>query len=941
MADFKRLGKGVTGALSQAKQLAAAEREANLQKFLAQSKVQQRLYHGTTATEGGKGKEAIRRIKPSKEGALGSGVYMTPNANYADQYTYKDAGNYEGGNTLPVYAQIKNPLVIDGSASNDPMIEALIRLGMDEAQASRMVERAYEDKGYIGKQVESRARAQGYDGLMQYGRDGELGEVVSYNPSAVKSAIGNEGTYDITSPELSKADGGKIAKGVAGALTKAKQMATAERDANLAKFLSGSEFVDANGKPVTMYHGSVPKVESRGRDANDDWMLDYHNADIRQFKESSRGSQGAGVYITSNPDEAGRYAGPGGAIYPVYVGGKARRSENVFGTKNATVSPNQIKSAIGNRGTYDIEDADITKAKGGVIHMADAGKVVGGGLNAIAKAKQLAKAKKASQADAGSTRGLSDKDKAALRALDMGVPGEDFADPLNPKDVMRMSEALGNAGAEGKFLNLTQADRSRVFGPNKGGTGFSGLQLTSLPHKEARTTWGVGKPSHATRLINANDPNTLWSTFIGSPTQHMSNPVTVQRMYEAHRGANPSADLVGKMNAQLNNAIHPKTKKPIFPNGIDISDPSSLAQAQTFDQRKAIAQAMTIGGEKKGEKATQEAFKVIKEETDPLLAEAPTYAVGNRLFTIDSETGIYRPDLNEAFPHQVTGEDLGLLFEPAPIELAAPTFVKRFEGRKNKLDKPQPMGHKDLTATTPREFIDEKYLTNLQKEGHKKGGAVSQKETPEEMARFHKRFAMHKAIGGHVRKMAGGGKVSIFDTPKMASGGRASIFDKPVKQMSKGGSSDEPTTKEIAEALGELAVAQGKEEYQSFKKPRAATDIANRGILAPALGLPVDLINMGLTGIDAASGMMGKPTRLSSEKPFAGSEHIKDLMNKYGVTSGEDRPMTETMLSLFSPTGMVKGAMGATKGATKGAAKAADAMRKPMSGLGSMRAKAN
>jgi hypothetical protein len=209
----------------------------------------------------------------------------------------------------------------------------------------------------------------------------------------------------------------------------------------------------------------------------------------------------------------------------------------------------------------------------------------------------------------------------------------------------------------------------------------------------------------------------------------------------------------------------------------------------------------------------------------------------------------------------------------------------------------------------------------------KDGGAVKREESPEDMARFHKRFAMHKAIGGRVNKQPA----------KMAEGGRASIFDKPAKMMSKGGSSDEPTAREIAEQLGKLAVDQGKEEYESFKKPRAATDIGNRGILAPALGLPVDMVNMGLMGIDTVSQAIGKPTRLSSEKPFAGSEHIKDLMNKYGVTSGEDRPMTETILSLFSPTGMIKGAQGMTKGAVK----AADAMRKPMSGLGAMREKTN
>jgi len=87
MADFKKLGKGVTGALAQAKQLAAAEREANLQRMLEPSKIKERLYHGTTATEGGKGKEAIRRLKPSKEGALGSGVYMTPSTPHASSYT--------------------------------------------------------------------------------------------------------------------------------------------------------------------------------------------------------------------------------------------------------------------------------------------------------------------------------------------------------------------------------------------------------------------------------------------------------------------------------------------------------------------------------------------------------------------------------------------------------------------------------------------------------------------------------------------------------------------------------------------------------------------------------------------------------------------------------------------------------------------------------------
>jgi hypothetical protein len=182
--------------------LPAAESAANLDRFLSESKVPMRLYHGTTATEGGKGEEAIRRIKPSKEGALGSGSYLTPKPSYSSGYA-----EGVGGNILPVHAQIKNPLIIEGNG--DPMIEALIKLGMDENKAVKMVERAYENKGYIGKEVESRARSAGYDGLMQY-RNGDLNEVVVYNPNAIKSAIGNRGTYDITEQDLNKAKGGSV-----------------------------------------------------------------------------------------------------------------------------------------------------------------------------------------------------------------------------------------------------------------------------------------------------------------------------------------------------------------------------------------------------------------------------------------------------------------------------------------------------------------------------------------------------------------------------------------------------------------------------------------------------------------------------------------------------------------------------------------------------------
>ena len=565
----------------------------------------------------------------------------------------------------------------------------------------------------------------------------------------------------------------------------------------------------------------------------------------------------------------------------------------------------------------------VDKAKGGAIRMQV------GGLTGIAN---LGKA---------GTR-LSKAEIAGLRARGMGIPSVDFADPMNPKDIMRMSEALGASGSEGKTLNLTQADRSRVFGTNKGGTGFSGLQLTSPSHKQAGTTWGVGKPSHVTRMVNANTPETVWSTFIGSPTQHMSNPVTVERMYEAHKNANPSAELIGNMNKQLNNAIHPKTKKPIFPNGIDISDPASLNQAQTFDQRKVLAQSMLMGGEKKGEKATQEAFRIIKEETDPLLTEAPTYAVGNRLFTIDQKSGIYRPDLNKAFPEQTVGTDFGLIYEPAPIEFAAPDFVKKFEGRKNKHGNPQAMGHKDLTATTPKQFISEEYLTNLQKEGYKDGGSaelppfhdfeqIINRKDGGTVNTFEQRLKsaldQHMAGGGEVHMEQGGSYPPKKDVPAMTP---QQYLDLLALQPKLGLQSEKQIKAKLEEQYK-------KEKEEGFGNPQARTDRAIKTV-TPFIGAGADIGNFAANiphylteGVSAVGNYamkkmpsMSKPASvldtegkgdrvpkyplesLPEVEPFYGSAAMQRDAQNAGLMGDSESPVYDTAMAFLAPYGAAK-----------------------------------
>jgi hypothetical protein len=183
---------------------------------------------------------------------------------------------------------------------------------------------------------------------------------------------------------------------------------------------------------------------------------------------------------------------------------------------------------------------------------------------------------------------------------------------------------------------------------------------------------------------------------------------------------------------------------------------------------------------------------------------------------------------------------------------------------------------------------------------------------------------------------------------KMAEGGYAWVDDKHIpkvrslKRMAKGGSSDEPTTREIMEAMPQVIKEATSEEAESYKKPRSVSDVIYRGVVANnPLSFGVDMTNAVLSGVDALSGMAGHPTRLSSEKPFGGSEHVKDLMDKYGVTSGEQRPISETVLGLFSPTGMIKGAMGAGKAMHKSGTAIRDAIgaspKKARGGLTLMR----
>jgi hypothetical protein len=377
--------------------------------------------------------------------------------------------------------------------------------------------------------------------------------------------------------------------------------------------------------------------------------------------------------------------------------------------------------------------------------------------------------------------------------------GAQYADPLAPA-TMRMSEALGNVGAEGKTLNFTEADRSRVFGSNRGGVGFSGLQHYSLPHKNANTVWGFGNKTTADKKVKQNDPEkTIWTTFVGAPDQHKSNTVVLKdamkEFQDAVKAGKVSPAQIKLMNDRIRLAKEEKTGSLLFDDAYDLTDPQALSGANTFSRRSAVGDVLLGTGvkgpmrrkafkeENKGEtwKDAGQMDAILKRETDPDLVDAETFEVGNRLFVLDNGI-IHRPDLNEAFPVQVTGTDLGLKYQLTPKEKAMRDWMKQYEGRVDKKGRPAPASYMDLSRNNPSQFVDEDFLTFLQKEGYKKGGAVDIKQSD---ARLNAAIANRMAKGGKVDIKAADARLAQAMAQRMAQGGQAGL--KKLEFMAEGG----------------------------------------------------------------------------------------------------------------------------------------------------------
>lgn len=116
-------------------------------------------------------------------------------AEYEEAVVGATPGGVGGGNVMPVYLSIKNPVRLSALAGN------------------RLAEKAGNDRAYIAEQI-AKWEAQGYDGIVtesdeasvvQESREG-LGGIpqqwVAFRPKQIKSAIGNNGNFDPADPNI-------------------------------------------------------------------------------------------------------------------------------------------------------------------------------------------------------------------------------------------------------------------------------------------------------------------------------------------------------------------------------------------------------------------------------------------------------------------------------------------------------------------------------------------------------------------------------------------------------------------------------------------------------------------------------------------------------------------------------------------------------------------
>ena len=367
----------------------------NHRKWFGQSKVADAKGRPITMYHGARPGADIKEFDIPKH----DGAYFTPDPEYAQGFTKELFGNTGAeGAIYPTHLSLKNPYIVRAKSLDDDAAQNFLYRGLDKAQLQR----------------------KGHDGAMLY-INGVLDQAVAFHPTQIKSAIGNRGTYDPKNPDITMAKGG-LAEFLKDSVVKQRLYHGTAKDFGSFSHKhqysgeggshsgSGFYFTD-NPEAASRYSGwdelgsnVMPVHLNIKKPLHFDWEqgettganLTLTPAQVRtimlahpKIKDEEESPltnwgdiRGAAFHKTLN-EAIKSYAGTSmlAALRNDFFGDDHERwlraLHKATGYDSATTVtpsgerhyiawfPEQIKSAIGNRGTYDPNNPDITKAAGG------------------------------------------------------------------------------------------------------------------------------------------------------------------------------------------------------------------------------------------------------------------------------------------------------------------------------------------------------------------------------------------------------------------------------------------------------------------------------------------------------------------------------------------------------------------------------------------------
>ena len=295
--------------------------------------------------------------------------------------------------------------------------------------------------------------------------------------------------------------------------------------------------------------------------------------------------------------------------------------------------------------------------------------------------------------------------------------------PKPTRDV-KYSDAIQNH--IGEYLGLHMSDPYGVHGGRKGGTGFGNFQNIDPLHAKNEVVWMNDSKEAAQKLAgqdNFNGSPIVWSNYIGSPNQHISNKTVaneiLQDVYKNH--PNMSPDTVERTNQWLQNKFGIK--------GLDIRDKDAMSELlnKSFDARKQFGNlAQGYGAGKNKVVLSPNWQNILDESRDPFIAGADTSAIGTRLSRIHNEPPQFSTDFHPDYRWTVHGKDLGVRFPAVPQAVAVPDWFRRYQQNNvSKNGKPlEPHGNAWFGYMKTPQKIDENYIKSVQAAGYAPGGRV-------------------------------------------------------------------------------------------------------------------------------------------------------------------------------------------------------------------------